>query len=376
MIFCSMNSVCEILNFCAIFGSAAGFIGRRYFFRGFLGFGSRKVNNFPGFCFLSLLVRKVILRNNTGFRDGGRVLILVFFLNASSLSAQQNFQALVIGNQNYQQVPLDTPEADAKAMALRLESAGYSVTRLLNAKRSQTYDEIDEFFSRSQHAKVLVFFYAGHAVQLNGRNFIVPVDLASRDDPDVLSKMFDLRYLMNKLTESKAETKIVILDSCRDNIFSSHPGAASGLSELIAPAGTFVAFSTAPGSTAEDGEGENSPYTTALIDALFRPGVKIEDAFKEVRRRVRLMTGNEQTPWESTSLVHDFYMQPSRSEKNKKMQSQKINKSDNLPAERGTRDRTREVRLDQSACARILSKLSLGMVSLSSTEVETLDRCK
>lgn len=302
--------------------------------------------------------------------------VVLHVLIGNAFSAQLDFQALVIGNQNYQQVPLDTPESDAKAMASRLESAGYSVTRLLNARRSQTYDAIDDFFTRSQHAKVLVFFYAGHAAQLNGRNFLVPVDLANRDDPDVLSKMFDLRYLMNKLSESKAETKIVILDACRDNIFSSHPGAASGLSELIAPAGTFVAFSTAPGSTAEDGEGENSPYTTALLDSLFRPGVKIEDAFKDVRRKVRLMTGNEQTPWESTSLVHDFFMVNNRSSRGKKNTGASGNQASATQPTQPTVLPGGAVRLDRSACARILTKLSIGMMPLSRSEADMLANCR
>jgi uncharacterized caspase-like protein len=293
---------------------------------------------------------------------------------ASAIAAER--VGLVIGNQLYFSVPLDTPEADAKSMAAQFRSAGYRVSRLVNLRQADFYQAVDRFFAEHANAKVIVFFYAGHAVQLNGKNFLVPVD-ADRNDPDILSRLFDIRHLMNKLTESRAETKIVILDACRDNLFSSHPSAASGLSELIAPPGTFVAFSTAPGATAEDGEGENSPYTAALVQSIFRPGVKIEDAFKEVRRRVRQETNGEQTPWESTSLVQDFSIAgggtmvktyaPSRSKVSGGGTPVLADSAEPIAA-RGAGDR--------SACSRILAKLSLGMEPLTENENQTLAGCR
>lgn len=308
--------------------------------------------------------------------------LLVFLTMLTSIEGAMAAEraALVIGNQKYAFAPLDTPENDARAMTDRLRRAGYQVTRLLNQRQSDMYDGIDRFFAQHRQAKVLLFYYAGHAVQLNGKNFLIPVD-SRKDDPDILSRMFDLRYLLNKLTESRSETNLVILDACRDNLFSSHPSAASGLSELIAPPGTLVAFSTAPGSTAEDGDGENSPYTKALIESLFRPGAKIEDSFKEIRRKVRLLTKNVQTPWESTSLEKDFHVVPFGAAMT---QPKGITRSSSAeirrPAQASSRSMAAAMEyervIDKKYCSRILAKISMGMEQLSENETASLAKCR
>lgn len=305
------------------------------------------------------------------------VILALCYFSASSSAANER-AALVIGNQRYAVAALDTPEEDARAIADRLQKTGYQVTRLLNLRQTEFYDAVDSFFHKHKTAEVMLFFYAGHAVQINGKNFLIPVDV-KKDDPDVLSRMFDLRYLMTKLTESKSETRLVVLDACRDNIFSSNPNAGSGLSELLSPPGTFVAFSTAPGSTAADGDGENSPYTTALLESLFRPKVKIEEAFKEVRRKVRFLTEDEQTPWESTSLVQDFYVVPAnvpvpaaisaRGKGNKKSKTAP-------PQVEALAKRVAVPISDKKICARILTKMSMGFASLSEDESTALTKCR
>ena len=292
-----------------------------------------------------------------------------------SWSAANERAALVIGNQQYATAPLETPEADAKAMADHLRRAGYMVTRLVNLRQSEFYDAVDAFFSQRKNAKVILFFYAGHALQVNGKNFMVPVDINPKD-PDILSRMFDLRYLLNKMTESRSETKLVILDACRNNIFSANPNVGSGLSELISPPGSFVAFSTSPGSTAEDGDGDNSPYTTALLGSLFRPKVKIEDAFKEVRRKVRLLTNDRQTPWENTSLIQDFYFV---SENIAPGLSLGTRSHDSMPTRINSASRSLLAAGDQineKYCSRILTKLSMGIGALSDEESEALTKCR
>lgn len=302
------------------------------------------------------------------------MLTLVYFSVADALANER--AALVIGNQHYSFAPLDTPETDARAMTERLRQAGYQVTRHYNLRQTEFYEAVDAFFAQHKSAKSVAFFYAGHAVQLNGRNFLIPIDIR-KEDPDILSRMFDLRYLLNKLTELQAETKLVVLDACRDNLFSSHPNAASGLSELIAPPGTFVAFSTAPGSTAEDGDGKNSPYTTALLESLFQPGVKIEDAFKDVRRKVMFLTENAQIPWESTSLVRDFFVVPSKASSGKSSPSRKEKTSLGNAAVRSIsvaqddNDATKKKR-----CSRILAKLSMGLEALTDDENTALTTCR
>lgn len=308
-----------------------------------------------------------------------RCFFILFLVVTNSSASDRN--ALVIGNQNYSFLPLTTPLNDAHEMSFRLQLAGYKVTHLNDQKQSEMYDATDRFFLESADAQVVLVYYAGHAVQVNGRNFLIPVDM-KKNTSDMLSRMFDLRYLLNKLTESPAENKVVILDACRDNPFSKNPNASSGLSELIAPSGTFVAFSTAPGSTAEDGDGDNSPYTTALIDTVFRPGFKIEDAFKKVRQQVRALTDNEQTPWESTSLVQDFYLVPmgmplANSNKAKQMVStEKTQKSPGFQKNETIR-MTRSVSgVANAVCSRLLTKMSLGLSPLTEPEQEKLADCK
>jgi len=320
-------------------------------------------------------VNILYVKARTAFR-ATLILLLLHFSIACATAGER--AALVIGNQRYAMAPLDTPEADAKAMADRLRKAGYRVTRLVNLRQSEFYDAVDTFFSQQKSAEAMLFFYAGHAVQINGKNFLIPVDV-KKEDSDILSRMFDLRYLINKLTESRTETKLVILDACRDNIFSSNPNAASGLSELIAPSGTFVAFSTAPGATAEDGDGENSPYTTALLESLFRPSVKIEDAFKDVRRKVRFLTENAQTPWESTSLVQDFYVVPGNVPVAPQLGSGgKSNKpSKNASASRSfSAERDGGPIKEKNHCSRILAKISMGIDLLSEDENTALTKCR
>lgn len=304
-------------------------------------------------------------------------LAIIFMFFPLTVAAQSDRVAIVIGNQKYKVGPLETPEADMTAMSDRLQHFGYQVTRLTNLRQSDFYDEIDKFFNQHKNAKVILFFYAGHAVQVNGKNFLIPIDIKS-NAPDVLSMMFDMRYLIGKISESRAETKLIMLDSCRDNPFSSNPNAGSGLSELLAPPGTFVAFSTAPGATAEDGDGDNSPYTTALLEGLFRPGVKIEDAFKEVRRKVMRVTENLQTPWESTSLLQDFSIVPKGTAfapfpangttgKLIKTKSGARSMSDNAVAGVG---------VDKKLCSRLLTKMSMGLSPMSNEELASLKQCR
>lgn len=271
--------------------------------------------------------------------------------------------ALIIANQAYGFAPLETPLHDAQGMTNRLEPIGFDVTKLTNASQSAMYETVDNFFKHSQSSDVLFIYYAGHAVQVNGRNFIVPAD-ATIDSNDILTQFFDIRYLIDGFSRSKARTKILILDACRDTMFSKSPNAASGLAELKAPPGTLIAYSTMPGATAEDGEGENSPYTAALLDVLFTPKVKIEDAFKEVRRRVMHATNNAQVPTESSLLLEDFYLV---GEKRKPALAKVGASSAHFAA---------SVPTAKNTCARILAKLSMGLFPLSAKEKSLLAECQ
>ena len=124
-------------------------------------------------------------------------------------------------------------------------------------------------------------------------------------------KTVDIDEVLGSMENAEADLNIVVLDACRDNPFPSNTrGMSRGLAQTSAPRGTFVAYATAPGDVAEDGTGRNSPYTTALAEAIRTPGLKLEDVFKQVRREVALQTDGRQTPWENSSIFGDFYFTP------------------------------------------------------------------
>lgn len=301
--------------------------------------------------------------------------ILLFFIySASACCKNLDRAALIIGNQKYTISQLETPENDAIAIAEKFFLNDYNVTKVINLSQSEMYKEVDAFFLKNAQAEVLIVYYAGHAVQVNGRNFLIPVDMP-KNAPDVLSRLFDLRYLIDKLTHASAHTKIVMLDACRDTLFAKSPNAASGLAELNAPPGTLVAFSTTPGATAEDGDGEHSPYAEALLDVFFKPNIKIEDAFKEVRRRVMQLTGNAQVPTESSLLLNNFYLINNSEKASTSAVLQTIkntNKTTGVPSVGGIAQRNDR----QFVCTKLMTKLSMGIFPLNSSEMEKLSQCK
>lgn len=274
--------------------------------------------------------------------------------------------ALLIGNQSYPWGPLETPLSDVSAVDQGLRSIGFKVRTAINLTQNALYEAVDEFLRSQAHGDTLLFFYAGHSIQLNGRNYLVPID-AKIDDPDLLSKLFDLSYLLENLSPKKSRTVIIILDACRSNPFSGLPKASAGLSELVAPPNTFIAFSTAPGKTAEDGDSKHSPYTLGLLKYLFQPNTKIEDSFKSIRRYVRDVTENRQTPWENTSLEYDFFLAQNNTEMREKKPGQR--KTDSMT------DSGKNT-VDRSLCKKILIKYSLGMMALSVAEAEAAPLCK
>lgn len=279
-----------------------------------------------------------------------------------------------LGNQNYPLSPLSTPLNDSQRITENFLKIGYRVTNSIDLSQSSMYDAIDIFFHENASANVIFIYYAGHAVQVNGRNFLIPIDVP-KNSPDILSHLFDVRYLMDKLTTAKASTKVVILDACRDTLFAKSPNAASGLAELKAPAGTLIAFSTMPGATAEDGEGENSPYTTALLDVLFKPNVKIEDAFKEVRRRVMQATDGAQVPTESSLLLEDFYLvKPNVPARGKPGSTVPYPIAPKAPAP-VTPSASASRASSPNVCSRLMTKLSMGVSPLSSAEQASLAEC-
>lgn len=221
--------------------------------------------------------------------------------------------ALVIGNSNYLSSPLKNPVNDAHAMANALRKLGFEVDEEINLGYIGMNKSVESFRKKLSNGGVGLFYYAGHGMQVNGNNYLIPVDSQIEDENEVIYKAVDAGLVLAKMEQSKTDVNLVILDACRDNPFPrSFRSSSRGLAQINAPTGTLISYATAPGKTASDGKGKNGVYTEALIEAMQSPGLKVEEVFKMVRRLVLEKTANDQVPWESSSLVGDFhFIQPS-----------------------------------------------------------------
>ena len=221
--------------------------------------------------------------------------------------------ALVIGNSTYSSGPLKNPVNDATDMAAALQKLGFKVILKKNANLELMEDAIEDFGNRLKRGGVGLFYYAGHGVQVNGVNYLIPIGAKINKESDVRFKAFDAGRVLAEMENANNGLNIVLLDACRDNPFGkSFRSATRGLAIVSsAPAGTFISYSTGPGQVASDGEGRNSPYTKALLQYVQEPGLAIEDVFKGVRRKLRKETG--QVPWELSSLEGKFFFVPGQS---------------------------------------------------------------
>ena len=219
--------------------------------------------------------------------------------------------ALVIGNGAYEQGgELRNPLHDANAMKVTLEQLGFTVLKYENCGQNQIKRAMDEFGQQLKGYDVGLFFYAGHGVQVDGNNYLIPVDARLTSAHDVEFDCVRADRVLAKMEAANSQTNIVVLDACRDNPFErswSRGTRGNGLAFMNAPRGSLVAYATAPGQTASDGGGTHGVYTEALLEHLPTPGITIEQVFKRVRGTVSKKSEGKQVPWESTSLTGDFY---------------------------------------------------------------------
>jgi len=243
-----------------------------------------------------------------GLLIAGSLLVLCSTLTRAAVPTQEPRHALVVGNANYATAPLINSANDAAAVAKVLERAGFTVDLKLNASQKQLQDAVTAFGDRLKNGGAGLFYFAGHGVQIKGRNFMMPVGTDIKREDEVPYKAVDVQQVLDKMETAKNRINVVILDACRDNPFArSTRSGGGGLSQVDAPIGSLVAFATSPGSVASDGRGSNGLYTQHLLANMERPGLPIEEIFKRVRLGVRLDSNGGQVPWESTSLEGDFY---------------------------------------------------------------------
>ena len=225
----------------------------------------------------------------------------------------ENRLALVIGQCAYRSVPaLPNPANDARAVTQMLTDSGFEVSTAADLSQGQMRDAVSEFAGKVA-AKgadtVALVFYAGHGLQIDGENFLVPVDIDPKREADIPIQAVRLNDILNTLTSVPSKMRILMLDACRNNPFPELKTAGGGLAIVdakVGAPGTFLSFSTSPGAVAEDGSGSNSPYTNALLAAGKEQNIPIEETFKRVRLAVNKVTEGRQTPWDSSSLTEDF----------------------------------------------------------------------
>ena len=241
-------------------------------------------------------------------------LLAAGILLSSHAALAENRVALVIGQSNYRAVvPLPNPANDAKAVSQMLTESGFEVLTAADLSQNELRAKVGDFAAKVAEKgpdTVALVFYAGHGLQIDGENYLVPVDVDPKRETDIPLQAVRLNDILNTLASVPSKIRILLLDSCRNNPFPDiNKTAARGLAIVDAKTGapgTFMSFSTSPGAEAEDGGGANSPYTTALLAVAKEPGLSIEDTFKRVRVAVNKATEGRQTPWDSSSLTDDF----------------------------------------------------------------------
>ncbi len=250
-----------------------------------------------------------------------KLLLLLLLLPGMALAIEmpqpaESRTALVIGNADYKSVVLlSNPLNDARAIAASLKHLGFKVLLGENLSREGMLQHISDFGKLLKPGGVGLFYYAGHGMQIEGRNFLIPVN-GNNNNEDYVDYGIDANQILKTMDDAHDRVNLLVLDACRDNPFDkfkmkSRSLASIGLAPMDAPKGTLIAFSTAPGSVARDGGGgKNSVYTHYLLEKIALPGLPVEEIFKQVRIAVTNETHDKQTPWESSSLTGDFYFVP------------------------------------------------------------------
>ena len=241
-----------------------------------------------------------------------RALTLILILLAPMAHAGK--VALVIGNSAYQNTtPLPNAATDAADMAERLAGLGFDVYGGVDLDRQATLQAVDTFSRALSPDDLALFFYAGHGAQIGTETYIIPIDVQASDEIGLTDASVRLQVILRTM-ELRADRRIVILDACRNNPFVQAVAARSGgeaprgLARVEAGVGSFIAFSTQPGNVALDGDGRNSPFTTALLAHIGEAGLDIHAVMRRVRSDVVAATGETQVPWENSSLVEEVFL--------------------------------------------------------------------
>jgi TolB protein len=218
--------------------------------------------------------------------------------------------ALVIGNSDYQVKPLANPVNDASDITVKLQQQGFEVEKLIDANVREMKEAIARFGQKlEQQGAVGLFYYAGHGVQVNNRNYLIPLNANIQSEADIEFEAIDTGRVLGQMKQAGNDLNLVILDACRDNPYASQfrSTATRGLARMNAPAGSLILYATSPGDVARDGSNRNGLFTSHLLKAMGQPGLKVEEVFKQTAIGVSRVTGKKQVPWLEGVILGDFY---------------------------------------------------------------------
>jgi uncharacterized caspase-like protein len=269
-------------------------------------------------------------------------------------AAAERRVALVVGNGAYEHVPkLRNPRNDAIDLTTRLAALGFEVIGGSDLDRRTLVERLIQFGRAAETADVALFYYAGHGLQVNGRNYLVPTDAQVEYASEIDISLVSLDGVMQQL-ERGSRVNLVFLDACRDNPFKDQLARSSsnraavpisqGLGRVQTGSGTFIAFATQPDAVASDGTGRNSPFTSALLTHIGHPGQSISDLMIEVRKDVMAATAGRQVPWDSSSLTGRFAFAPGAEEAARSEPSV-------APADPAALQRTYELAVESGSCS-------------------------
>jgi uncharacterized caspase-like protein len=242
------------------------------------------------------------------------LLLSALCLATPATAAAPKRVALVIGNSDYRNVAhLENPANDAKLMAKTLRDLGFTLVggdAELDLDKTRFDTALQDFSNQVVGADVALFYYAGHGVQVNGRNFLVPVEANPTKEADVYLQTIDTSIVLSQMEGSGTKLNIVLLDACRNNPFSNRGlrAISGGLAQMEAPEGTLISYATQPGNVALDGQDGDSPYSEAVAETIRRPGLGLFDTFNQIGVAVKRATGGQQQPWLASSPIEGgFY---------------------------------------------------------------------
>jgi formylglycine-generating enzyme required for sulfatase activity len=239
-----------------------------------------------------------------------RILFIASLLFFTVGHAAQNRTALVIGNSDYAVQPLKNPVNDARLMAETLTRQGFDVTTRINVNRRGMKEAIQSFIAKLDNNSVGLFYFAGHGLEVQGRNYLVPINASIASEADVEFEAIDAGRVLSGFEVANNGLNMLILDACRNNPYSRgfRSGNSRGLQPMRPASGSLVLYATEPGEVADDGVGaDNGLFTAKLVQAINTPGLKIEDVFKQTAIEVHQQSGKQQTPYLEGVILGDFY---------------------------------------------------------------------